>query len=253
MSSFRPDLELDRERPDFVPLSLTGAPPIDVSEIEAASANQFAAATTRGAAVEVGLPVGAHADEAGDEAEAASSSPSAPSAGEIAALEQAAFDRGVETGRGEATQLASACDAFEAAAQAWSAAARTTIASNREAVINLASEIVRHWVGDQLEADSVLLATLVDRAIEELGAESDTEIFLHPEDAARLSRDASDRFAAWEAAGIVGPSGDPTLAPGDFRIESPERLLDGRLDRVLESVREALRLALECADPEASS
>ncbi len=146
-----------------------------------------------------------------------------------------AFEAGRAAGEAAATaRLESAVRAMRRAASAREEdrddfeAARTL---NLEA---LALAIARHRVDRAYEADPGLVATLVERAMRLL-PDGPPSVRLNPSDLERVRATLAGGDESHAPARLVA---DAEIAPGNFVIESPQRLVDGRTDVALRRLYE---------------
>ena len=180
--------------------------------------------------------------------------PAAPvySADELAEREQAAFERGAESAAVEASQAEAAYRALEAAGAALRVAAATEPSINRERILELAALIASRWVGAELRDDVGRLAAVLDRAFEAAGPGAAARLWLHAEDREQLLARDDGRLADWTASRNVELMTDEALARGEFRIEMPQSIVDGRFDSIRQRLEEALGEALAAPRPEAA-
>jgi len=216
MSSFRPD-------PPYVDRSFRPAPGT------AARATGFAAA--------------------GDATRAEPRRPRAPvpacTPDQHAALERAAFEKGAASAAADVARCEAACAAFEAAASAMERASVRLLHESREAMLALAAEIARRWIGEELRLDPARLAGPLDRALAHCEGASAARILLHPESLAALEETLPERVAAWSGRLAVELAGDASLEPHGFRIETAAQSVDAGLDTLAPRLREALAAAFE--------
>ncbi len=103
----------------------------------------------------------------------------------------------------------------------------------------LALAVARKLVQREVTADPELIHQLVAQAFELLPAESYLEVRLHPDDLATFARELPDPGSGRTAAAIQWV-GDPTMERGEFVVESPQRIVDGRADFALRALYERL-------------
>jgi flagellar assembly protein FliH len=146
-----------------------------------------------------------------------------------------AFARGYEAGRRESEGVAIAdvepvLRALQRAAERIELAESVFERDRAQVVTVLSLAVARHLMLAEVKGDPDYVTRLVTRALEQVSQDAPIEVRLHPED-----------LRATEAAGGVAPggtpaikwTGDPTLSRGDCIVESPTRLVDGRIDRAL--------------------
>ena len=80
---------------------------------------------------------------------------------------------------------------------------------------------------------------LVHRGLELLPLDASMEVRLHPADLAQLEGELTRSSAHGEGSTIQCVE-DPSLERGSFLLESPFRLIDGRVDHALSSFYERL-------------
>lgn len=159
---------------------------------------------------------------------------------------EAAYRRGLAEGRREAEaaramEIETAVHGLLGAAQALGAA-RGRILHDLEANLGaVAVAAARKLVQREIEADPTLLRDLVARGLELARPDTPVRVHLHPADLETAATEL-ERLAAGEDAEIRWTP-DPELDRGGFRIEGPQRIVDGRLDEGLRALYE--RLAYE--------
>lgn len=167
-----------------------------------------------------------------------------------AALEQAAFLKGQQSAEVDWARCEKACRVFEAAAASLSRASVSRLHVNRDAMLELAAEIARHWLGEELRLDPTRFAGPLDRALALCAGAPRARIRLHPEVIGALESSLPDWLARWSETLEVELSGDADLAPGAFRIETETQTVDAGFDTLASRLREALTAALEAPQPE---
>lgn len=170
-----------------------------------------------------------------------------------AALEQAAFEKGRESAEVEWSRCEKACAVFEAAAAALDRASVRRLHENREAMIDLAAEIARHWIGEELRVDPTRFAGPLDRALALCAGAVQARICLHPEVIAALETSLPDWLARWSESLEVELMADPDLAPDAFRIETGTQSVDAGYATLGARLREVLASALATPAPEAAA
>jgi flagellar biosynthesis/type III secretory pathway protein FliH len=156
-------------------------------------------------------------------------------------VEQAAYARGFTDGQREAiaaaeSTLGAARRAAEGAARALEEARTTVGPELEETVTVLALAIAQRLMVRELRVDPKAFADLVRRTLATLPPAGPAEVRLHPEDLAAMQR----LEATSDGEGIEWV-GDPTMERGGYLIETPQRVLDGRLDTVFREFYERLR------------
>lgn len=143
------------------------------------------------------------------------------------------FDQGLDEGRGEIARRVARLDALIGAlAYPFEALDETVEAELAALAVALASQLVRR----ELAVDLTLLPRMVEQCLAVLPVGvRDVVVHLHPDDetALREQLDAGvDR--RWRIAA------DPSLAPGDLRVDSDGSQIDGRLDVRLHEILAAM-------------
>ena len=147
---------------------------------------------------------------------------------------------GLEQGRGrEREALRPLIDALARLEDSIEATAREVARGRERDLQGLAIAVARKLVQRELETDPNVVRGLVARALELLPPEAPLEVRVHAfdlsairEEMARLRPDGRNAVIHWVA--------DPSMARGDFIIESPMRIVDGRTDVALRSLYERL-------------
>ncbi|MEZ4330224.1 MAG: FliH/SctL family protein [Myxococcota bacterium] len=162
-----------------------------------------------------------------------------------AALEQAAFDKGLASAEADWARCERACDAFEAAAAELARQAPRMLRANRDQMVALAAELARLWIGAELRLDAARFEGPLDRALALCRDEPAATVRLHPEVLAALERALPERVATWSDAMEVALVADVTLEAEAFRIESPTRTIDSGLEALAIALRRAVEGAFE--------
>ena len=158
--------------------------------------------------------------------------------------EEVAYARGLDDGRREGREeaerrLGSALQALATAMAAFEAERVAFARRAEETVYALAAGLAAQLVQRELGTDPTIVRDLVRRALEAVSLEGTIEVRVHPADLAALGHDL-DLYAPGGRRLEVRWAGDPTIRRGGFVIESPLRVLDGRVDKVLEAMLERL-------------
>ncbi len=162
----------------------------------------------------------------------------------IDALEREAFERGVASSQKQSEALERACAALEAGAAGLRRTSHERLLAHRELMLDLAAEIATFWVGRELALDRALLVRVLDQALERARSLGPDRLLLSVEDAASLFDVAEERIEHWRVEHRLELVEEPSLQPGEFRIEARQGSVDGRLESVRERLREALAEAL---------
>lgn len=152
-----------------------------------------------------------------------------------AALEEAyrrGLAEGVTRGQAEARQeLAAALSVARQAVEQVRAGQESWMSNLDASLAAVAVGAARLLIEQELATDPEVIRRLVARALTQFPREQRVKVRVNPDDLQRMGEAdpgalESGRDARW--------IGDPTVEPGDFLVEGPERLLDGRLDKALE-------------------
>lgn len=155
-----------------------------------------------------------------------------------------AYARGVQEGlaRGRAeaeSQLRPALAALAGVGAQLRAQEREFMRGRERSLEALALAVARKLIEREVTVDATLLRGLITKALDLLPPEERLEVRLHPEDLAVMHE-------AVEADVIAGrlPASqwiaDPSIGRGGFLVESPHRIIDGRLDVALRNLFERL-------------
>ncbi|HYC32238.1 MAG TPA: FliH/SctL family protein [Gemmatimonadales bacterium] len=175
----------------------------------------------------------------GAPAEADTLSPAGPSA------EALAYARGLEEGRREAAAEAdrvtqAARQALIGAAESLQAVRAAYASEVEDALYALATALAHQLVQRELSLDAAVVRDLVRRAVEILPLEGALEIKLHPADLAALGGDV-ELYAPGGRKLDVRWVADGAIDRGGYVIETPQRVVDGRIDPVLQAMYQRLR------------
>lgn len=159
---------------------------------------------------------------------------------QVATPEEAAYDRGVADGKLAATQeLRANLDQLTAVLRGVADELRTTKATcareMEEQVFVLAMAVARQIIRREVDTDSSVVAEMVRGAMDAVSWEGPITVRLHPDDHVDVSRhfDELDPGARPPA---VDWEPDPAVDRGGFLVETPHRLVDGRLETVLKNM-----------------
>ncbi len=169
-----------------------------------------------------------------------------------AALEQSAFEKGQQSAALDFTRCEQACRVFEEAAAALGRVASRRLIDNRETILDLAAEIARHWIGDELRVDPTRYAGPLERALMLCADAPAARIHLHPEVLAALETSLPEWLGRWSERIELEVAADPALAPGAFRIEAGTDAVDAHFEGLGARLREALAAAFAAPAPEAA-
>lgn len=146
---------------------------------------------------------------------------------------------GDEAARSEGDRRIRAALALLEAAAADVAKMRADLTRDfRDQLHALSLAIARHLVLREVEADPQIMRALVTRAVELAPVSGAVRLHLHPDDITAL--------ASWQEEFSTGERGiewvaDPEAERGSCRVETPQRLIDGRLDESLIALFDRLR------------
>jgi flagellar assembly protein FliH len=160
-------------------------------------------------------------------------------------VEEQAYARGREEGRREAraaleVEWRNALQVLASAAEVVRASRNRWLDTADENLFALATGVARQILGRELALDPALVLELVRRAIDELEAGGPIVIRLHPDDVSLV------RERLETTTGSDGPLEyefvpDPAVGRGGCVIESPHRLVDGRVETALQALYLRLR------------
>lgn len=230
MFSFRPDSESTSRQ--FVPTPLDAA-----RAAEILGTSEGLAAPPNGEPVE------------GDAEEVVVAPVEFPTPEERAALERAAFDRGVESVRAEQQALAATCESMDQAIAAWRTATSSLVTANRRQVLDLSRELVAHWVRNELVSDPDQYAGYLERALDVVQEDDGIRLFVSEADLARLETHVPEALERWRSAG-ASVTMDPQLAEASFRIDTAAAAIEGDLGTLADRLREVLDPALSAPPPQ---
>ena len=185
--------------------------------------------------------------------ESAEETPDAWTPERLEELEQAAFQRGVESARESGSEVDRVLETLNSAASGLEQVASTSISANRDLLLGLAMEISRKWVGEEFKLDPAIFGDALDRAIDSLTESEGAKLVLNPEDHAVLIAFDPERMASWQAEHGLRLDEDESLARASFRLEGQGQLIDGAAEAVLDRLRIALDEAFEANLPEVAS
>lgn len=108
-------------------------------------------------------------------------------------------------------------------------------------LLTLAVAVARQVVGRELASDPDAVRQLVTRALGRFPVEESLTIRLHPSDLSRISAASVESPGSDPAAGRdVRWRADAHIAEGSCVVEGPERMVDGRVDKALLRIYQAL-------------
>jgi len=184
--------------------------------------------------------------------ELAAAGPPRPAAGGAAPAapagpdpEQQAYRRGYETGRAEATEEANrtlkrAAGLLVSTAEALDAARQGVVRELEDSVYLLALAVARHLIQREVAADPSVVRELVHRGLEAFPVGSRVEIHVHPDDLAALRSQFELPGSDGRAAEIQWTA-DAAIERGGCTLETPHRVVDGRVDLALRDLYHRMR------------
>ena len=111
------------------------------------------------------------------------------------------------------------------------------LGDRRRDVEALALAVARRIVQHDIAADPTLVAVWITRAVALLPHDLHIDVRLHPEDLAALAG-LRDTIVPADAGVVLHWIADPSVGLAGFVVESPQRLVDGRLDVALRDLYE---------------
>ncbi len=147
------------------------------------------------------------------------------------------YTRGFQAGRAEALAEADrtikrAASLLVATAEALDAARLGVVRELEDSVYLLALVVARHLIQREVAADPAVVRDLVRRGIEAFPVGSRVEIHVNPEDLTVL-RGHLDPSQDGERAVEIQWISDPEVERGGCSLETPHRVVDGRIDLAL--------------------
>jgi flagellar biosynthesis/type III secretory pathway protein FliH len=155
-----------------------------------------------------------------------------------------AYERGRDDGltmglaKAEA-RMDAALDALSGAVQKVREVEREFAAERERGVMGLALAVARQLTQQEMESRPEVLQALIARAIELVPAEAPIEFRMNPADLEAISG-ALERLAVSGRAPAAQWIGDPAIERGGFLLETPHRIVDGRVDVALRQLFERL-------------
>ncbi len=160
-------------------------------------------------------------------------------------LEQLAHARGFEAGRAAAMEEANrtlkrAAGLLVSTAEALDAARLGVVRELEDSVYLLGLAVAGHLIQREVAADPSIVRDLVHRGLEAFPVGSRVEIHLHPEDLAALRSQFELPGSDGRASEILW-TGDPAVERGGCTLETPHRVVDGRIDLALSELYQRMR------------
>jgi len=159
--------------------------------------------------------------------------------------EEEAFTRGHEAGRAEAMSEANrtlkrAAGLLVSTAEALDTARLNTVRELEDSVYLLALAVAKQLIQREVAADPTIVRDLVQRGIEAFPVGSHVEIHLNPEDLSALRSQFGLPVADGRAADLQWIA-DPSIEPGGCTLETPHRVVDGRVDMAMKEFFHRMR------------
>lgn len=153
-----------------------------------------------------------------------------------------AFELGVAAGKEQAAaELAPAIEALNAAINEVQDSRPAWFDAVEKNILTLAVAVARQILGRELTTDPDHVRQLVSRALNRFPIEVPVTIRLNPSDLARISAATVANAASDPAAGRdVRWRADAHITEGSCVVEGPERMVDGRVDKALLRIYQAL-------------
>ena len=159
--------------------------------------------------------------------------------------EESSYARGVEAGRAEAMSEANrtlkrAAGLLVSTAEALEASRLNLVRELEDGVYLLSLAVAKHLVQREVSSDPTVIRDLVQRGIEAFPVGSRVEIHLNPEDLSALRSQFGLPAAEGRAADLQWTS-DPSIDRGGCTLETPYRVVDGRVDIALKDLFHRMR------------
>jgi flagellar biosynthesis/type III secretory pathway protein FliH len=164
---------------------------------------------------------------------------------EGASREQDGYARGYAVGQAEATAEANrtlkrAAGLLVSTAEALDAARLGVVRELEDSVYLLALAVARHLIQREVTADPTIVRDLVTRGLEAFPVGSSVEIHMNPEDLNALRSQFGLPGTAGRAADLQWIA-DAAIERGGCTLETPHRVVDGRVDLALSDLYQRLR------------
>jgi flagellar assembly protein FliH len=137
-------------------------------------------------------------------------------------------------------QLKTVLPALAQAAQALREERENWLARWEQGAIELGIAVAEKLVRSQLTTRPELATGMIDAALQLAVGQPHVRVFLHPQDRERLGDRAEQVIQSITACATPELIDDPTLAPGDCRLETTHGEVDARLDTMLGRIAEEL-------------
>jgi flagellar biosynthesis/type III secretory pathway protein FliH len=159
--------------------------------------------------------------------------------------EQVAYNRGYEAGKVAALEEANrtvkrAAGLLVSTAEALDAARANVVRELEDSVYLLSLAVARHLILREVSADPSVVRDLVQRGLEAFPVGSRVEIHVHPDDLAALRSQFELPGTDGRAAEIQWTP-DQSVERGGCTLETPHRVVDGRVDLALRDLYHRMR------------
>jgi len=156
-----------------------------------------------------------------------------------------AYARGHQAGRAEALEDANrtikrAASLLVSTAEALDAARASVVRELEDSVYLLALAVARHLVQREVSADPAVVRALVQQGLEAFPVGSRVDIHVNPEDLTVLRSQGEMPNGDGRAAELQWIP-DPEVERGGCTLETPHRVVDGRIDLALSDLYARLR------------
>lgn len=166
--------------------------------------------------------------------------PALPKQSDVERAYEQGYAEGRESGRNEGQgDVAPALKALDGLLVHLQSAEADFARERERNLVALALVVARKLAMQEIEARPEVLQALVNKALEMIPAAVPSEIRMHPDDLAALVP-AIETMAMEGRAPAAQWVGDPSLTRGSFMVESPVRVIDGRIDIALRLLYERL-------------
>jgi flagellar biosynthesis/type III secretory pathway protein FliH len=155
---------------------------------------------------------------------------------------QAGYAEGLRDGKAVALQqLRPLTAALEQVIDALAIARKALGPDHARSVHAIAMAVAKKIIQREIASDPSISRSLVEQALGLMPLDSPFEVRLNPQDHETFAGEL-DRLHAQGRKASVEWIADPSLEPGSFAIESPLRIVDGRLDVALRNLYERLNV-----------
>lgn len=130
--------------------------------------------------------------------------------------------------------------ALRGAAESLQAVQAAFVSALEEQLAALAVVVAQQLVQREIQSDPSIVRDLVRQAVELVPADGGIEVRLHPDDLASLQGQL-DLYAASGQRIEIRWRADDSVERGGYLIDTPQRMVDGRVDPVLRALYERIR------------